>query len=91
MADSLWYSQKPLAKAWIIETLADGQEKSLDTLVDGLKAQGLTRKNALKALGNEVANGTVTMSGDWSEGSFRSSAPVAPAPAAAPVSRKAGV
>lgn len=71
MADSKWSKQKPAAKSRIIALLADGQEKKIDILVEDLIGTGLTRKNALKALYNEVFAGTVAMTGTWSDGAFK--------------------
>lgn len=70
-AVSKWSGQKPAASAWIKKALADGAEKTVTELVDGLKAQGVSSKNALKALYAETAAGTVTMTGTWSDGKFK--------------------
>lgn len=71
MSDSKWYTQKPAASEFIKQTLADGQEKHIDVLVDGLRGTGVSRKNAQKAIGLELAAGTIVMSGSWVDGSLK--------------------
>lgn len=71
-AESRWYTQKPAAAQYLRETLADGQEKPLSVLVDGLQETvGVSSKNALKAIGIEVSNGTAVLNGSWKDGSVR--------------------
>lgn len=71
MAASKWSGQKASASTWIKSALAGGQEKTVDELVDGLKSQGVSNKNALKALYAETTAGTVTMTGTWTDGKFK--------------------
>lgn len=71
MADSKWSGQKASASTRIKQLLADGQERSVQVVVDDLKATGLTGKNALKAIYTEVAAGTAVLSGNWSDGTVR--------------------
>lgn len=70
-AVSKWSTQKPAASSFIKKALEGGQERSLDELVEGLKALGINQKNARKALHAEVTSGTVAMTGTWLDGKFK--------------------
>ena len=69
--ESKWFTQKVAASTFVKSALADGQEKSLEAVIDGLKAQGITGKNALKAIYAEVAAGSATLTGDWETGKVK--------------------
>lgn len=72
MPDSRWSGQKSEASAYVKSALADGQEKTIEALTDGLKALGVSRKNALKAIYSEVQDGgAVLASGDWNDGRIK--------------------
>lgn len=71
MAESRWYGQKPAASEFIKQTLADGQEKNIGVVVKGLQDTGVSRKNAQKAIGLEIAAGTIVLSGSWVDGSLK--------------------
>lgn len=72
MTISRWSGQKTDASAHIKQVLADGQEKTIEAVVDSLKAIGVARKNALKAIYSEVQDGgAVLASGDWNDGRIK--------------------
>lgn len=71
MFTSRWSTQKADASALVQSMLADGQEKSLDTVVEALRASGVTGKNALKAVYAELQNGTVSMNGTWKSATLK--------------------
>lgn len=71
MAESKWFTQKTAASAFVKSALAGGQEKSIQEVTEGLNAQGVTTKNALKAIYAEVAAGSAVLVGDWSDGKVR--------------------
>lgn len=72
MSISRWSGQKTDASAHIKQALADGQEKTIEELVAGLKATGVIRKNALKAIYSEVqSGGAILASGDWNDGRIK--------------------
>lgn len=72
MSDSLWSGQKTAASAFVKQALSSGQEVSLDSVLEGLKATGVSRKNALKAVYSEVqSGGAILASGDWSDGRLK--------------------
>ena len=71
MAESVWYGQKAAASTFVKQQLADGQEKPIEVLVAGLKATGVTRKNAQKAIYAEIAAGTAVMTGSWVDGTIK--------------------
>lgn len=71
MADSKWFTQKSGASTFIKSALADGQEKSIEVIAEGLKAQGVSSKNTLKAIYAEVAAGSAVLVGDWETGKVK--------------------
>jgi Asp-tRNA(Asn)/Glu-tRNA(Gln) amidotransferase B subunit len=66
MAESKWYTQKAAASTFVRQAVATGQQE-LGAVVEGLQSQGVSSKNALKAIYAEVLAGTVSMSGKWSD------------------------
>lgn len=71
MADSKWFTQKSGASSFVKSALADGQEKSIEAVLEGLHAQGVTVKNGRKAIYTEVQAGTVVLSGNWETGKVK--------------------
>ncbi len=72
MPDSRWHGQKTEASAFVKQALSSGQEVSIESVVDGLKATGVSRKNALKAVYGEVQAGSAILSsGDWNDGTIK--------------------
>lgn len=71
MFASRWSTQKGDASNLVKSLLADGQEKSLETMLEAIRASGVTGKNALKALYAELESGTIVMTGNWKNGTFR--------------------
>lgn len=70
-APTKWSTQKTAAGAQIRQLLSDGQEKDLEAMTSALKANGLTHKNALKALYLAVQDGSAAVIGTWSSPKFR--------------------
>lgn len=66
MAESRWYGQKAAASTFVRQAVATGP-KDVETLVAGLQEQGVSGKNALKAIYAEVLAGTLVMNGEWSD------------------------
>lgn len=66
MAESRWYGQKAAASTFVRQAVATGQQE-LGAIVEGLQSQGVSSKNAYKAIYSEVLNGTVVLNGKWSD------------------------
>lgn len=71
MPETRWYGQKEGASSLIKGLLSDGAEKPITELVSALQVSGLSRKNSLKAIYSEVAEGLAVVSGKWTDGTVK--------------------
>jgi len=69
MAASLWHGQKETSIQYVEQSVAPGQEKPVSDVLDALKENGVSRKNAVKAVYHAVSRGTVILkSGEYDNG-----------------------